>query len=95
MNRRQRPELAVAKAELRQAARELGCKIDWGNWQIKAPPNKCFGVGGGPDNGLHELPFQPLSWQNYSWEVQYRDAVKRLECGLEDCHCGNCDPKPF
>jgi hypothetical protein len=76
----------MSKKRLTQLARSLSCTVDWARWEIDAPPNKAFA-----DGGPHSLVFEPYDWDNFTWEDQYQDAIRRLECGLIDCHCGDCD----
>ena len=76
----------TTKAKLNQLAKKLGCSVDWERWEINAPDNRCFS-----DGGPHTLVFEPYDWDHFSWEDQYQDAIRRLECGLEECHCGECD----
>jgi hypothetical protein len=75
------------RQRLIKLAAKLECRLEFGPmWDITAPDNHCFAC----DPGCHYIVFEP--WRGDKLEERYQDAFERLSCGLQECHCGDCDP---
>jgi hypothetical protein len=82
-----RYSLIITKQKLIRLAKKMNCRLEFEPaWDFTSPPNTRFIA-----TESHYIVFD-RNGGLYTLEDCYLDALSRLETGLQECQCGDCDP---